>query len=297
MEEQTNSGNRKWLIILGLLLIIAIVVLLFTYLRMNGLVKEKEENRGALQHELDSLVAEHNKVKEIYGTLSDSLSTKDSVIQAQATQIRKLLDTEWEYYKIKKRITALQQIAQRYVSQIDSLYNVNRELKEENVRIQEEYRIEKNRSTALVKDKEALTEKVTMAAVLKAYNVKAVGLRYRSGGTKEQETDKAGRVERIKVCLTLGENSLVPAGRKSIFIRIMRPDKVVVIKSKYDTFRFNGEDIPYSIEEEVDYKGKSLDVCGFWIKKDKTEPAMVGTYNVTVYCDGVLIGSTTFELR
>jgi len=261
------------------------------------LVKEKETEKTELQHELDSVITEHNKIKISYGNLSDSLASKDSIIQANAIEIRKLLDTQWEYNKVRKKLTMLQNIAQGYVRQMDSLYTVNRELQAENERIRQEVKTEQSRNYSLMKDKEELSEKMDQATFIKAYDVSATAYKIKSGGNKEQITDKATRTDRLRICFTIGENPLVPPGKKKVYIRIQRPDNVVVTKSKYDTFIFNGQTLSYSIREDIAYQGKSLNLCVDWTKKDNDKPAMKGRYVVTVFADDKEIGSGSFDLK
>ena len=297
MDEQTSTSRPK--IIMILLVIVIIVLLIWMFFQrnhLNKLVADKELEKTELKYELDSLIKEHNQIKEVYGTLSDSLSAKDSIIQANAIEIRRLLDTEWEYNKARKRIASLQKIAQGYVLQLDSLYTINRELTAENEKIRQDFKSEQNRTQTLIKDKEQLSEKMNQATFIKAYDVTATTYKLK-GGDKEQPTDKASRTDRVRVCFTIGENPLVTSGKKIIYIRISRPDNVVVIKSKYDTFAFNGQTVPYSIREDIDYAGKSINVCVNWTKRNTDEPAMKGKYNVTVFTEDKEIGSGTFELR
>jgi len=298
MEDQ-NSGSRKYKVYLAVLAIVILALLFWLFIQrsqMMKLVKDKETEKVELQHELDSLMTEHNKIKEAYGQLSDSLSSKDSIIQANAIEIRKLLDTQWEYNKVRKRIGLLQKIAQGYITQIDSLYNVNRELKDENSRIKQEVRNEQSKNQNLVKDKEELTQKMSQAAILRAYDVTVTPYKLK-GGEKEQITDKASRTDRLKICFTIGENLLVPVGAKSIYIRITRPDNVVVIKSKYETFQFGGQTIPYSLRNDINYEGKAMNVCVYWTKKDTDKPAMKGKYTVGVFTEDSEIGIGNFELK
>ena len=296
--EERNTGSGKWKVYLAVLALIILVLLFWLFIQRSQLMKlvrEKEVEKMELQQELDSLMTEHNTVKTAYGSLSDSLASKDSIIQANAIEIRKLLDTQWEYNKVRKRIGLLQKIAQGYVNQIDSLYNVNRELKAENERIMQDVRTEQSKNQTLVKDKEELTQKMSEAAFLKAYNVNVTA--YRVTGTKESATDKASRTDRLRICFTIGENPLVQPGNRSVYIRIMRPDNVVVTKSKYDTFVFNGQTIPFSIREDINYQGKAMNLCVDWTKKDTDKPAMKGRYTVTVFTEDKEIGSSTFELK
>jgi hypothetical protein len=297
MDEQTPTSRPKVLLILLVIVIIVLVIwIFFQRNQMNKLIAGKEMEKLELKYELDSLIKEHNQIKEVYGTLSDSLSAKDSIIQSNAIEIRRLLDTEWEYNKARKRIASLQKIAQGYVHQLDSLYTINRELTAENEKIRQDFRNEQGRTQTLIKDKEQLSEKMNQAAFIKAYNVTATTYKLK-GGDKEVLTDKASRTDRVRVCFTIGENPLVSSGKKIIYIRIMRPDNVVVIKSKYDTFVFNGQTVPFSIREDIDYTGKSMNLCVNWTKKNTDIPAMKGKYTVTVFTEDNEIGSGTFELK
>lgn len=297
MDEQTSTSRPKVLLILLVLVIIVLLIwIFFQRSHLNKLVFEKELEKTELKYELDSVIKEHNKIKEAYGTLSDSLSVKDSIIQANAIEIRKLLDTEWEYNKARKRIASLQKIAQGYVLQMDSLYTINRELTAENEKIRQDFKTEQNRTQTLIKDKEQLSEKMNQAAILKAYDVTPTTYKLK-GGEKEQPTNKASRTDRVRVCFTIGENLLVKSGKKIIYIRITRPDNVVVIKSKYDTFTFNGQTVPFSIREDIDYTGKAMNLCVNWTKRNTDEPAMKGKYTVTVFTEEKEIGSGTFELK
>ncbi|MBL7139261.1 MAG: hypothetical protein ISS17_10860 [Bacteroidales bacterium] len=189
----------------------------------------------------------------------------------------------------------LQKVAQGYVHQMDSLYTVNRELKEENERIRQVVRTEQGRNQELIKDKEELTQKMNQAAVLQAYGVTTTA--YKVRGTKSTETDKANRTDKLKICFTIGENPLIEPGTKILYVRITRPDNVVVTKSKYDLFVYNGQEIPYSVREDIDYAGKPMRVCVNWIKRDNDLPAMKGRYMVGVFFDDREIGQGSFELR
>ena len=295
-----NKSRNKSLIIIVILLA-AMALLTWLYLstrsRLGSLLEEKEKQRVELQHELDSLITEHNNIKLEYGSFSDSLAAKDSIIQANAIEIRKLLDTQYEFYKVKKKLDRLRSISQGYLKQIDSLYTVNQELKAENEQIRSSYQMEQQKSSSLLKDKEALTEKVTMAAVLKAYKITASVVR--GSGDQERITDKAKRVEKVKVCFTLGENPLLSAGAKDIYIRIARPDKMILARGRGDdySFSYKGEILQYTMRETVNYQNQAMDICTYWINRSAKENLPEGVYVVSVYTGDFEIGQTSFELK
>jgi hypothetical protein len=125
-EENTSTKKNRSLlfIILTAVFAIALVIVLVLFTRTKGdlekLAEEKEMQRLDLQADLDSLLVEHEQVKQDYGAIADSLLSKDSVIQANAKEIKRLLNTQWEYVKVKRKFEALQEISKTYVVQLDA---------------------------------------------------------------------------------------------------------------------------------------------------------------------------------
>jgi septal ring factor EnvC (AmiA/AmiB activator) len=175
METAENKPNtKKYKIIISILSIVIVVLawqLIVSKTKVNTYTVEKEKavsQNNQLQHELDSLLKEHDRIKSEYGSLSAKLSEKDSIIVAKADEIQKLIASQADYGRIKRKLDYLRGITQGYVTQIDSLYRVNKTLKDENIKIKEDYTKETAKTTELTKDKEKLTEKVNLASLLKA---------------------------------------------------------------------------------------------------------------------------------
>ncbi|MEI8203616.1 MAG: hypothetical protein WCH34_11420 [Bacteroidota bacterium] len=298
-----NTKKLRTIIIIEAIVIIILAILLITQTsRVNTIVVQQQQtaelNTG-LKTELDSLMKEHTKIKEEYGNLTNKLSAKDSLIQADAQEIEKLINSQADYNKIKKKLSLLRNMTQGYISQIDSLYRVNKQLNEENTFIKGEFTKEKDKTQSLVKDKDELTEKVNLAAVLKAYNVTAQPIRMKSSGKKEEAVDKARRVEKIKICFTLAENPVAKAGNRMVYIRIARPDNKIVTMGSEDvySFMFKGQRLQYSIKKEVDYQNAAMNVCMYWEKQNPKEEAMKGVYKVNVFLEDTEIGQGQFELK
>lgn len=299
-KNKSNNNLFRVLIILIALIAVGLGVWLFlTKSDLQELQAEKEKQRQMFIAELDSLMSEHNQVKEDYGELADTLQVKDSLIRANAKEIKNLLNFKWEYYKINKKFKKLQVVAQTYVHQMDSLYRENKALKEENVQITRKYQEQVNISKELKDVQKRLSEKVEQAEILQTYNLKAEGIQMRWGGSKQKETDKAKRVDKIKICFTLGENTIVPDGDKALYIRIARPDKLILTPSRGDdySFMYQGEKLQYSIMKEVYYDGSSQDHCLYWSKKSEKEEMKEGTYHVEIFEGDNVIGATKFILR
>jgi len=303
-DQNKKKGNSNMtmtviIVVLAIVIIGLIIVLFQTRTTLKALVTEKEQQRTELRQELDSLLVQHAKVKVEYGQLADSLMIKDSVIQANAIEIKRLLDTEWEYYKVKKKLSQLQVIAQNYVRTMDSLYQVNASLTEENVAIKKDLKDLKIEKDQIEKDRKVLTGKVEIAAVLKASNMEAAGLRLRGGGEKEVTTDKLQRVDQVRVCFTIDKNEIAAPGKKDIYIRIARPDQEILVKSRLDedSFEFQGERLQYSMMQSIEYENRAVDLCLYWKKEYSSQEMKAGLYHVDIFCENAIIGHTTFTLR
>ncbi|MGP8329200.1 MAG: hypothetical protein ACT6FF_02620 [Methanosarcinaceae archaeon] len=308
MEQQKNingehgkGGSNLWMYIVMVIMALGIVGvslwLLSVKSTMNELLAEKEMQKTELKQELQTLLAAHEEIKIAYGDVTDSLQVMDSVIQANAVEIKKMLNFKWEYYKIKKKMSRLQVIAQGYVRQMDSIVTINQDLTEENLQIKEKIKIEKRKYRQLEEQTVVLTDKVDEASVLNVYNLKS-GAMHKKGGGKEIETDKIRRVDLIKVCFTLGENSIVEPGKRTIYVRIAQPDKKILVKKRSDdhSFVFNGETLQYSIKKEVTYENNALDICVRWHKRS-TQDLKPGLYHIDIFEGDNNIGHTTFALR
>ena len=301
-ENRKKTNQPLWLYALLGLLAIALVFFIVrnSSLRTDkeALEAEQEMQRLDFQAEVDSLMKVHNDLKESYGELSQELAEKDSIIQADAVEIKKLLDSQWDYNRIKKKMTQLQEISQRYVRQMDSLYTVNRELVAENERIREEYQNERRQNTNLTRQKEELTNKVNQAATMRISNYSAQAVRFKGSG-KESVTDRASRAERIRIDFTVAANELIKPGTKLFYVRIADPKRAIISKGSGDEYSFkaNGETLQFTEKVRVNYDGKETAVRAYYTKPDAYE-LMPGTYFIDVYEEGgKVIGQTTVDLK
>ena len=302
-ENKKKTNQPYWLYaLLGLLAIglaVSLVKCSSEKSEKEALEAEKEMQRLDFQAEVDSLMRVHNELKANYGELSKELAEKDSIIQADAVEIKKLLDSQWDYNRIKKKMTQLQEISQRYVRQMDSLYTVNQELVAENERIREEYQNERRQNTNLTRQKEELTNKVNQASIMRISNYSAKAVRFKGSG-KESDTDRASRTERIRIDFTVAPNELITPGTKLFYVRIADPRRAIISKGLGDECSFknpDGETLQYTEKVRVNYDGKETAVRAYYVKPDSYE-LMPGTYFIDVYEEGgKVIGQTTVDLK
>ena len=296
-----QPNSNKWMYVVLAILALGIIGLSFWLLSVKNEVKtlrtEKEIQKFELERELDSIINEHAQVKQAYGEMSDSLVAMDSVFQANAKEIKQLLNYKWDYYKVQKKLSSLQKIAQGYVRKMDSIVVINEVLTLENMEMKEEIKIGERKYKSLEKVKGELEEKVDEASFLGIYNLEGIAA-YVKGSGKETETDKVRRTKRIRVCFTVGENTITEPGERTIYIRIAQPDKEILAKGRGEQFTFvhNDEVLQFSEVKKINYQNEAVDVCVRYNIRD-TQELQIGLYHVDLFEGDKNIGHTTFELK
>ena len=295
------ASSQKKNRVLYFIIIVLAAALVYMFIRSQKAVNDRNESftRGVeLKGELDKVMDEYTTIKMENQDLSAQMSEKDSIILANRAEIEKLIASQADYNKIRRKLELLRKITQDYVARIDSLVVVNRELAEENTQLAETVTQFKAQNNRLEADKAQLQEKITVASALKAYDLQAFTVRMRADG-KEKPTDRAARVTRINLQFTIGENKVVEPGIKTIYARISRPDGQVMVLGTDDLYSFelNGKTLQYTLKQDIDYRNEAQDVKMFWDRKDVSVPAMAGTYEVMLYAEGVEIGRGSFMIR
>jgi len=253
----------------------------------NAVVQEAlEQQKTSLTNELQDMMSEYEGLKSD----NDSLNKK---IEKQQDRIKQLLSinaSNLEKIKLyKKELSTLRDIMKSYIVQIDSLNTKNQKLVTENVEIKSSLEDARKNNEDLSKEKEKLNSKVQMASVLNAKNIVCSSLNKRG-----KDTEKATRVTKIKVCFTIRENPLISAGEKEVFMRITRPDELILATSEQDIFSYDGKQIVYSAKRSVNYENKDVDMCIFWENAGQLIP---GNYNVDLFCESKMIGTGSFALK
>ena len=131
---------------------------------------------------------------------------------------------------------------------------------------------------------------ITEAKELSIASLNSIGIIERSSG-KQIPTDKARRVDKVKLCFAVAANKVADKGDRVYHIQILDP-KNNVIGAK-ETIDVNGMSLTYSAETKFFYKNKTIDICEY-ISEEKFEK---GTYFVNIFQEGVNIANTSFDLR
>jgi hypothetical protein len=300
--NQEKKSRRKWLwLSLLLLLFITLVVMVVLYSNsrhsFQQLMDERVREAVTHQRELDSLTFEFESIKRAYGNLNLQLQGKDSVIQQNIHRINQLIASNTRKDRIIRELEDLRGLKIDYERRLDSLMNINLELTDRNLALKYRVEAEREKNVVLSEEKEEFKRKATLGERIRAYNISANG--YRTQGiSRESETDRARRTDRIKVCFTIGENLVIPPGDREVYVRVARPDNVILALGSSDTYMFTyqNERLQYSMKQVINYQNRPLPVCMHWDKIVDGQ-AMTGVYHVSIFFEDQEIGKTSFELR
>ena len=285
-----KKGAPVVMIVSTIILTLGLIALVVLYYNQKSKMVEMEQ---VLTEEKDSLANELRMMMYGYDTLKTSNDTLNAELQRERTRIQKLLEVSASnaqlIRKYKAEISTMRDIMKSYIVQIDSLNTRNQVLTAENVEIKQQMTAVQETNVELEKVKEELTSKVNVAAVIQAKDVVAVAL-----NKKRKETDELRNLDKVRVCFTLRENPIAAAGNKVVYLRVVRPDQLVITPSPDNLFEVKGEQLIFSANRAVDYANADIEMCIFL---DNTGDFIPGTYNVELYLEGEKIGGGSFTLK
>lgn len=218
------------------------------------------------------------------------LTTEQAKVQRLMEELRTVKSTNAkEIARLKKELATLRKIMRNYVIQIDSLNRANEQLKVEKNEAVKKYRQASTTAASLKREKEKLTERVTLASKLDATSISVTPVNSRGKLAK-----RIKKMEQFVINFKIAKNVTAPVGEKVVYVRIMKPDDDILVKSRGDVFTFEGKDINYSIKKMIEYKGEEVPVTMYWNIEEFLSP---GTYRVDIFADGNLIGQRSFTLE
>ena len=294
--DTSNRTARTLLIILitlSVALVIVSVIFFVQKKKSNEMINKLQEYSDIVTEKKDSLESELNNIIVRYDSLMTDNDSLNEALTEQQDKIKRLLslrvnDAE-KIRKYEKELGTIRQVLRSYIVQIDSLNTRNQILTAENKQLRNKSIETQNRNKQLQQEKEELTNIKTEAKTLIAANIDVVPLNKRS-----KEKDKADKVEKIRVDFTLRKNTVADPGSKVIYLRLIRPDGLVLGSSDSGVIEYQDEEIPYSASREVIYENEDLAVSIYW---DNNGDLIPGTYKAELYAEGNLIGQTEFSMK
>ena len=295
MAEKKTNVNALYGV-LGLLVVIlavAVYMLLDTRKNLNLISTDLAEKTEFFRIEKDSLEGELRNIYFRYDTLETNSLELQVEMKQQQEKIDKLISIQAEdTYKIRmyrKEMETLRTVLRSYIVQIDSLDMKNQELMAENKQLRNtELRLNTEKEQ-LQKDKTQLEEIKDLATTLQASMIDLVMLNKR-----DKKTERIRTAVKVRIDFVLRANKVAITGEKSIFLRIIRPDQVVLGSPELEMIEYNGEQIPVSASRVINYENEDLPVSIFWNNDGEIVP---GEHTVELYSEGKIIGQSSFVLK
>jgi len=290
LHEKPKKKKPVFLIILVIALVCTVGYLGYTYYELKV---ESTEEKAELNRQKDKLEIELMDIIVEYDSLKSENDTMNVKLQAEQERIERLLKVNANnVYKIRmyeKELQTIRKVLRSYVVQIDSLNTANQELRAQNLEARQQLRRVETERRELTQAKEELTSKVEMASVLNAKNIVVIALR----NDKGRETLRYDKAIRLRTCFTLRENPILEPGPKTIYMRISRPDDVI-LTSGVNYFELEGKQTVYTASREVSYENIDVDMCIYWQNDGQL---VSGEYILVLYADGHEIGTSSFALK
>lgn len=282
--------------ILGLLVVIlavAVYMLLDTRKNLNLVSADLAEKSEFFRMEKDSLEGELRNIYFRYDTLETNSIELQADMQIQQEKIEQLIaiqrDDAYKIRMYRKEMETIRTVLRSYIVQIDSLNLQNQELMAENKQLKNTSRRLSSEKEQLEKDKSQLEEIKNLATSLQVSDIDLVLL-----SKRDKATSRIRSATKVRIDFTLRANKVTPAGEKAIYLRLIRPDQVVLGSPELEMIDLGEEQIPASASRIITYENSDLPVSIFWTNDGEIVP---GEHIVELYSDGELIGNASFILK
>ena len=289
--------NKKiWIPTIIVVLILACVT---AYLFIN-LNKQKEENAAIKElAEIDKkeMENEYQQFAQQYSEMKTQINNDSIVAQLTAEQektqrlldeLRRVKSTDAiEITRLKKELATVRAVIRSYVMEIDSLNKVNANLTQENTRVKGQYEAATRQIEGLSSERRSLSEKVAIAAQLDATGISLVAKNKRG-----KATDQIDKATTLQVSFNITRNVTAASGVKDIYVRIMSPTGNLL--NGAGSFSYENRTLQYSMKRSVEYNGEETPVTLFW---NVSQALVAGTYQVSIFADGNMIGSRSFAFK
>ena len=289
--------NKKFLIPTIIVVLILAGATAYLFINLN---KQKEENAAIKElAEIDKkeMENEYQQFAQQYSEMKTQINNDSIVAQLTAEQekTQKLLDElrrvkstdAREITRLKKELATVRAVIRSYVMEIDSLNKVNANLTQENTRVKGQYEAATRQIEGLSTEKRSLSEKVAIAAQLDATGISLVAKNKRG-----KSTDQIEKATTLQVSFNITRNVTAASGVKDIYVRIMSPTGNLL--NGAGSFSYENRTLQYSMKRSVEYNGEETPVSLFW---NVSQALVAGTYQVSIFADGNMIGSRSFAFK
>ncbi|NLZ19323.1 MAG: hypothetical protein GXY24_03525 [Bacteroidales bacterium] len=289
-EKKSNGGLKAVMIAMIVIALALGAALYYVLTSKNKLVNELNEEKADLTEQIVALQSDYENLSSEYDSINAQLDSSREEIAQLVARVKNTEATDRaKIRQYEKELGTLRTIMRGYIAQIDSLNTLNHQLAEEAASARREAEETKQANVKLTQRVEDLADRVNAGSIIKAHNF--VMYAYNSN---DKVTDKANRVVRFLVNLSLAENDLAAHGPVRVYVRVTDPDGNLLSDGRGTTFTFGGETLEATASREVDYQGQEVDL-GIYI--NNIPSFQKGVYTVNAFTTQAQLGHGELLLR
>ena len=284
-------------IVTGIVGLALVGTVAYLYVNLDSQKKENKAMQELAELDKKEMENEYQQFATQYSEMKTQISNDSIIAQLTAEQekterlLKELKDTKSndarEIARLKRELATVRAVLRSYVIEIDSLNRLNQNLTAENSRIKGQYNEATRQIEGLNSERASLSEKVAIAAQLDA-----TGISMQLKNKKGKKTDKTSKCKTVQVNFTIAKNVTASNGTKTFYVRITSPSGTTL--SGGGTFNYQNRSLEATMRKAVEYDGRETTISTFW---NVSQSLMAGTYQVSVFADGNMIGSRSFSFK
>ena len=289
--------KKKILIPLILLLLLLAAGVGYLYYSLDQQKKVNQDMQELAELDKKEMQNEYEQFAQQYSEMKTQINNDSIIAQLTQEQLRtqqllkelkevKANDAR-EITRLKKELATCRAVIRSYVLEIDSLNRLNENLTAENTRVKGQYEEATRQIESLNTEKSSLSEKVAIAAQLDATGI-SMSLKDKKG----KNTNKVEKAKNIQINFNIAKNVTARNGIRTLYVRIMTPTGGVLTNG--GTFNYENKSLQYSMKKGIEYTGNETPVSMYW---NVAEFLSAGTYKVSIFADGQMIGSRNFSFN
>jgi FtsZ-binding cell division protein ZapB len=288
--EKKDRIYKGILVGLGAVLLIVAVMYYMEHRENKRYIAEITTEKLSLESELKDLSQDYDSLQTSNDTLNVQLKMEQEKIADLLERMRVFRNNSYaEINKYKRELGTLKEVLRDYIVQIDSLNTRNQLLTAENLRVKKQINWVKERNEKLEETTENMKEVISKAATLNVLNLVVEPI-----NKKGRVVKKISKTLKLRTSFSIQKNVTASTGAKEIFVRLTRPDEVVLGNPQGLLFEFENTQLVYSAKRGIDYEGEQLEVSIFW---DNDNSLIKGEYKVDLFSEGNHIGKGSFLLK
>lgn len=298
---EPKKSSSKAGIIIAVLAVIVIVQSIKIYLDYQEKVEVKEElvnteeDLASTMQRLNDVKLElDQKIAEIAKLGGDITELEKAKAEVMAELKRSNTRNSKAIKELKDRLSGYEELLKIKDDEIDKLKSVNKELFSENKNLKTKQNVLSDSLNRVTKNKEELATKVAIASQLKAENIALVSVNAK--GKEKEPPFRKRQLEKIKVEFSIAENKVAPIEGKKILIRVIDENGQPIFDTTKGsgTFMLNGKEEFFTSAQEILFDNTRQKLTFVY---DKGSEYTAGTYQIEIYTDGYLMGTTQFEVK